>query len=664
MEGLEALVQAATQERQRLDGEKVEEVFKPSSPSMWSSKPASPAFLPDHTLAVTMVSSAFDDGPSGLDSPQNTRVLSSPSQPYRSPIHTLVSPTHHLASSLDEPSTRPSPQRNRTLDIVMSDAEIQQPPPKRRRSSERPTQHVHALLAIEEDLVSSLSPADPNAMEVEQDNHARSDSHAETALLSEIHPLEPAQASDMPKFLLPSSPMHAARAHDLGKLPSPSPTPVSPLHPPLHSTVHESADSNPSGGVAPKLEAIDSPVVLSATSPMVESDLQVQESKPKAKKKKSDGTVSSKSKERVKHKEKGARSKHATQSTPSKPLDSGKEDDTDDWFLEQFGEAEPKVSDLSSDVKPVLSSSHRTRTPDGEEPQHRRKPSTSPSEWQQHVSSSKMMLDRRSRSPTPLEMLEAELDDVPLVSKRSPSPPAIATPQLALSGPGAQTMAISPADLDLDTELERTLEDEPRMPLPPAKPKPKPRPKAEPKSEPGDTMDLDVEDELLALLDDGGDREDKQHRLDPTHSLSSDSNLHREVVERGRGKHPARGSRHDASAVASPALEASSLMPPPDSRGVSQVREGSTSWKDKDEREAPSAGPTSAYGTPVATPTPTPTPGPSGASKGKEGPTAAVSKASYTFTVSSYTTNTWVDRRRLQNLEGRLRLMPKRNPSL
>ncbi|EKM61003.1 uncharacterized protein PHACADRAFT_247293 [Phanerochaete carnosa HHB-10118-sp] len=611
MEGLEALVQAATQERQRLGGEKVQE--EPISPSPWSAKPASPVLTPvasnpalslaaNQSLAVTTTHSAGSREYSGPGSPCGARTTSpSPSQPYRSPVHASIPPPDHLTTSLRAVLEElPAEQTKNSASIVMDDAEIQSPLPMRYRSSSCSTHSVHASYTAEESQTPVPPSAEGDAMEVQSEDHKGSE-HNTAVLATESHELKSARLAYAAK-----SPIQVHRIEPL----SPSPAPVSSPGPPLQQTPTRLASSMPLHSATLKSEAIDS-LVVPATSDS--SDGQAQEAKLKANIGKSDGAALVKLKGRVKHREKSSKSRRTSHSR-----DSSKKDDTDDWFLEQFGEAEPKkMSELSPNTRPVSSSSRLAKTPDGEMTHHWKKLSASPSEGHRHNLSSRKPLARQSRSPTPHEILEAELDDVPLAPKRSPSPPETTAPWPLLPNLNAQTLATS-TNLDLDTELERTLQDESRAPLPPAKPKPKPRPKTKPKPEIKQRVDMDVEDELLALLDDGSDEHKEKHRSEYAHSLLAESNLTEEVAERVVAKHVMERNVHGVSVVASPIPEISSLMPPPGSRGVSQVRETSVSRKDRDEREPTSSGPTAVGGTPAMTPTPTPTPGPSGPSKSKE----------------------------------------------
>ncbi|GJE86068.1 PHD-type domain-containing protein [Phanerochaete sordida] len=424
--------------------------------------------------------------------------------------------------------------------------------------------------------------------------------------LREPEPVEVAPTAPTTSLGLPSAAeaLYSPAQPRSARPPSPAPIPATAHGPPFPDDSLRHTSSVHLDSLPLKTEALDSPVVPSISLP---GEKQAHDTKPKVKKGKLDGVDAGKSKERPKPKPKP---KHSV-----KPVDSirgdkkgDKKDDTDDWFLEQFGETE------SSKALPVAKSatlaSHRARTPDGDATHHRQKPPGS-SEEQRHASSSRRLSVGRSRSPTPLEMLEAELEDVPLVTKRSPEPLESSITRLLPASPATQTQATT-TDLDLDTELERTLQDDARASPPPVKPKPKPRPRPKPKREVQEKVDMDVEDELLALLDDGEDERRGKHGSDHSHSPSIGSSLSREVP-----KHAVKGAGHSAL-VASSTSELNTPMPPPGSRAVSQLRESSMVRKGKDESDPSTSVPAATSVTPSVTPGPTSVLGTSGSSKVKE----------------------------------------------
>lgn len=562
MEGLEALVQAATQERQRLGGEKVEEPTESIAMSTWSNALVSSA--PESSLSNDPLSSnsARYDGASKSSSPSATRAISSsPSRLYRSPNIVQHSPRHWPHPPSTERETSPF-QQTQTSSTMTDDAATQPPPKRRRSSSQRSTE---SCLEGTKSKVEIAASAAVDAMEAQPEDQIeveRKDTPPEHASL------QPSESDDA----LKSPP----RSH-IARLRSGSPFSGDPGSRSMPSTESDS--------VLLKSEDLDSPVI-----PLDTLGATTHEAKRKANKGKLDDTVVAKSKEKVKPKSK-AKQQAQPQTTTTK-------DETDDWFLEQFKEVESTKTSFVSNSSPTM---HRARTPPAREVHHRKKAPSPPHEEYRHASSSKKPLTRLSRSPTPLEMLEAELDDVPLAPTSSHSPPVQST-LAPHSSPAVKTVATE-ADLDLDTELERTLQDEPRVsPLPP-KPKPKPRPRAKPKPQP-EKVDMDVEDELLALLDDDDDTRKGKNVWDTSERTSS--------------KNSGKSGGHGPSAMASSGPDASPLMPPPGGRSVSQLHEISACDKGKEGHELSASEPNATPDTPAATSISAPTPVPGGATKGKD----------------------------------------------
>lgn len=416
-----------------------------------------------------------------------------------------------------------------------------------------------------------------------------------------------------------------------------TPTPAQETNASVHIQHEEMQASQPAPTSAVpimdvKHEPTDIVSVRGPSSPIAQlapSSLSTPEVKPKAKKKRSDGKDVSKVNEKGKDKERISKPSASSGSRHTSHVhDKGKNqgDDTDDWFLEQFGDAE---KGKTSDTAPTLpsASSFPTRRPDAPEPTHRKRPPSSSIEHRVHPLTTKRP---PSRSPTPIALLEAELDDVALVPKPSASP---SHPTTSVPNPVATTVP----DMDLDTELERAVTDEVDKPVAPAraKPKPRPRPKAKPKVEVEDAMDLDVENELLALLDDdGGKSKDKKYRTHPSQPQPQTTSDHPEgkyidaATGHSRAGTAVQGEQKSKSKTSKAASSEAGLMLPPESGGTGDKRDATSSTKvGKDTAAATSP----MRGTPVdtPTPTPTPTPGPSATGKSKDGTHASKVEADH-----------------------------------
>jgi COMPASS component SPP1 len=593
MEGLEALVQAATQERKRLDGEESGDVVSqsPSQMAPWTSPMLSPVDAPlfrspstRRKTILPLMGPTREPAYSDVRSPyEPSSQLPSPHQLHRS-LAKVLSPEALSTPMIASSRRSSSPQRSmQPLHAISEDLDDSQPAPKRRRSSEHSAGSRKATPLVEE-IPSSLRPFSPTRdvmrlhlpsqpqvvalkPEVPDPSHS-STKHIPT---SPVAPLEDVQMSDAEQP--PSVPTHLL---------------------PVDSLLTLSSDViSRSQGVDIKAEALDTLVVPAPSSPVAGTNANMVA--PQMKKQGLDRKAVNKSREKS-----GEKSAKAAPRDTDSQVDSGssRKDDTDDWFLEQFGDSETrKLPEHSRDASSKSANSSSPQVPHLDEGHHRNKSASSSSEHRSRPITSKK---QHSRSPTPVEMLEAELQDVPLVPNHYPSP----------QHPAALPISVSPhkvtrsSELDLDAELERTLEGEPEVRA--SKPKPKPRPKAKPKVE--DATDMDVENELLALLDDEGDKEKERakkekHVLHHVPAQLSGTSVKRDSAsnnvtptlststsseQRGRTTNATRANKIDASETVLSVVDASSLMPPPDSRGTSQAR-GDSKEKVKEDSEMPTA---------------------------------------------------------------------------
>ena len=675
MEGLEALVQAATQERKRLD-EITDDQVNASSPRTPSrSQPQQSPLLT--SLDRTIRSSPVAERDATVDvhqshtlvaemrlSYETRQTLSSPSTqsvgstqasepPLRNSISLISSP---ISPRFSAPFSRQSLQITHPADVVMEAGEMVPPPAKRRRSSER---HVQPLITEPPPTITSMS-------------HPLLASHTSPTISPLIGP-GVAPPSEKTHTFARDKAVELNMSGNLGRaelgqdvLTLSTQLPVRPFATP------QGSDRSP---VLPTPEVVDVRDELSNTltipqsvDPIVPAEEASYEVRSKPKKRRSEGKEGSKSKDKDKAKErplKGSRPKASSEfkTVPSSQHElAPKGDDTDDWFREQFGEPEEsKLHDIQPVSKSALASPESATQSVPIDIPHKRLPQSSPPIERPHYPG------QRARSPTPLAILEAELDDVPVIS----SPPMTSQPLYTKSSPPSSRHP-PPLDMDLDTELERAVADDTEIALP-VKPrfKPKPKAKVKPKPEVKHSMDLDVEDELLKLLDDEGEEEkNKKHRSHHPHIQPSVAAAKKETAtssvalshgvglteSRGRTKHISKVNKLSVlgSAAGSPAMRGSPVMPPPISRETSQVREASASRGGKDD-ELPTTAPTPADRSPVPTPAPTPAPGSMG--KGKES-TASTSKVR---SMSVFWTLTHFISRRKRPLGPRARQLQPRN---
>ncbi|KIP11999.1 hypothetical protein PHLGIDRAFT_33082 [Phlebiopsis gigantea 11061_1 CR5-6] len=614
MEGLEALVQAATQ---RLNEEMTEDTEQANSSRR------DPLLHAQQSPLMTTVERSVPSSPLvGRDAPFNARpspqgASDTPPQheqrlvPIQSHIQAFSSPTHVLvpvrenavatSSSLLVPASasRQSSRTTHPSDLMMDDTEALPPPPKRRRSSER---SVRTALP---------DPALPTATPYSPLTDVTSQAKVEPIPLIGPGVAPPLDKSHISTRIVGLTPKTVVELESNSTRESGSPTPV-----PVPSRL-TSVSANPP--LVPASPDVDNVNVRATSSPMTllsvaSNDAPAPEahSKPKTKRKRAEGKEASRSK----GKERLAERRMQHNST-------ARDDDTDDWFREQFGEpVATKSPDASS---AVLAATEPSTRPDPSVI-HPKKPSRlSPPSHRTTASSRKLPQEWRGRSPTPLAMLEAELEGVITISARplSPAPPLVKSQSMSPS-PRRKPESLPPIDVDLDTELERAVAGEVEPDVPPTpKQKPRPRPRPRPKVKAEDPVQLDVEDELLALLDggDGGEKA-RKHRTHHAHTqppTSAKDDISTPMTSsdgagpsehRGRKKHALRVTKAIApgSAVSSPALDGVSTMPPPTSRDVSQARDNSTARIAKDEYEPLTAAPTPTAGTPSTTPAPTPVP--------------------------------------------------------
>ena len=645
MEGLEALVQAATQERERLNEEMIEDTMQasfsprnallhvqqsPLTAPVERSVPSSPLIGKDAPFDTRPSPQGLSDARSqheqrGAPISLQLQFPSSSTQALTPFSESAVATSSPLALAS---MSRRSSRATRPSDLIADGVETLSPPPKRRRSSERSLQS-----ALPDPLSPTPTPYFPLT-------------DIPTQVKAEVIPLiGPGVAPPLDKTRIPVRFVGATSGTVAEPELSPTRGVVSSTSVPPTPTL--AFASSPLVPASPDIDNANMQATSLSTNLLSvasnDAPPSVAQLKVKTRRKRPEGRDAGKPKGKERLAERRTQvslrtSDSTTESQSGLHLQQNlvaRDDDTDDWFREQFGES-PATKSL--DALSVTPASNEIATcPDPSVSRSKKSSRPSPPSHRTIASSKKSPQDRSSRSPTPLAMLEAELEGVVTTTTRPPSPLLpLVEPKSASPSPCRKLDSPPPTDVDLDTELERAIAGEAEPSIPPVpKQKPRPRPRPRPKVKAEDAAQLDVEDELLALLD-GGDsgEKDKKHRanhVQPPAPAKDDNSAPATSFDsagpsehRGRKKHSSKATKASApgSTVSSPALGGSSAMPPPASRDVSQVRDHSISRVTRDDYEPSTVTLTPAAGTPSTTPVPTPVLG--ATSKGKEGPAPKV----------------------------------------
>ena len=594
MGGLEALVQAATQERRRLSGEiHAEDIAAASHSVSTRSSPVVERGRGDHHSSPVSERGGFQLSNSVVErgtasqtrSPVVQRPFSHAVSPSQSPAHLLPPPLPDAAGSIKTTFAAALPQNTRTgIRRSHSPAfEYEEPPAKRRRASDgvasspfvqRLSCDVPQPTPVDAHPMQALSTRSPVATRLSLDLQTEIPVSAPQPKQSDL--LLSAPTTKSPKSSR-TTPLVEVKAEDLAstiEIPKAVPSSdakassrrvQSPVHarkPPSHDKKH------PPQAIPPTTSDLLNEETQVRHQDTAEKKDELKASAPARKKKKTEAKPSTKDKvvkaakaptqERVPSAQPGV--------SPTGQAKVTEDDDPHDWLMEHYGGS--STSDVSqhqgasqhhtqneeklSAARPVLSKGGSSRSS-----------GISANASVRTLQTAKKAPPPRSRSPTPIAMLEEEIG----AAEDDRHARAATTTSHRDSTHPPQGVKASTADVDMDLDAELDLVAGPRVA------------DADAKRKSDDASEMDVEDELLSLLDDKPrlhkgvshthSRSEGLKATSPTPSVHAPADQplpHPSSSKLKQAKHTDKADRE-------------SMPPPPHTPDLSQVQDSTSSKK-------------------------------------------------------------------------------------
>ena len=596
-------MQAATQERRRLSGEiHVDEIAAASHSVSTRSSPVVERGRGDHHSSPVSERGGFQLSNSVVErgtasqtrSPVVQRPFSHAVSPSQSPAHILPPPLPDAAGSIKTTFAAAIPQNTRTgIRRSHSPAfEYEEPPAKRRRASDgvasspsvqRLPRDVPQSTLVDAHLMQALSTRSPVATRLSLDLQTEIPASAPHPKQSDLPLAAPTTKS--PKSSS-TTPLVEVKAEDLAstiEIPKAVPSSdakvssrriQSPGHgrkPPSHDKKHPPSlqRSSPPQAIPPTTSDLLNEETQVRHQDTAEKKDELKVSAPARKKKKTEAKPSAKDKvvkaakaptqERVPPAQPGA--------SPTSQAKVTEDDDPHDWLMEHYGGS--STSDVShhqsasqhhaqneeklSAARPVLSKARSSGI----------SADASVRTSQPAKKASNVRPPPRSRSPTPIAMLEEEIG----ATEDDRHARAATTTSHRDSTHPPQGVKASTADVDMDLDAELDFVAGPRVA------------DADAKRKSDDASEMDVEDELLSLLDDKPrlhkgvshthSRSEVSKATSPTPSVHTPADqplLHPSSSKLKQPKHTDKADRE-------------SMPPPPHTPDLSQVQDSTSSKK-------------------------------------------------------------------------------------